>query len=253
MTWTTWRPQRPHAPWRAPHSRRSGLRWHIAVLATLAVAVTACTTEPVPTDDPAAPTQDDAAAEDDTSTADDVEGNEDAEATTDEPPPADEQPVASGDGTATATVGGESYELRIIHCFVDAVSPLVGEEVAFIMDGVPLDAPDDAVEPLRGLLSAEDIEELDEERMRELTQPVLAHGPLLSVARLADDGESDVMSLQFADGTVYQTDFGGFLEISGDGPGATVTGTAEATAVNIEDPDAEAADPGPISLEATCP
>lgn len=226
--------------------------WALRLLLALVVTTSACTTGPPPDQDaaPADAAADGGAAED--ADAEDAEDAEDAVAAEDEAPQEQKKEAATGDGTATATLGDAQYQFRVINCYEDVTSPLVGDNLPFLLEGVPPDAPEDLVDPLRGLLTADQIEELDLEGMQALLDPVLDHGPVLSVTRVEDDGASDLMSLQFEDGTIFQTDFGGFLDISGSGAGATVTGSAEAAAVNIDDVEAESAAPGTLSVEANC-
>ncbi|WP_417249461.1 hypothetical protein [Celeribacter sp.] len=86
-------------------------------------------------------------------------------------------------GTVTLTLNEQHYALQAFQCLRDYPSPVDADRtVAFALDAAATGVPDDLLNPLRGVPEGSD------DAMVALV-PVLAHGPILTIARYADGME----------------------------------------------------------------
>lgn len=154
--------------------------------------------------------------------------NTSAPTTTLAPPEASIEP-----GTATATVGDQTYDFVVIQCVSTAAEDSFFE---FQLDGVPAAAPQDAIERLLGEKG------VDDEVVANL-EAIVEFGPVLSITRLTDGGDQIVIT------DLSETDVvsapnpleGQFLDISTAVDPIAVTAIVPAVAT------------GEIILEARCP
>ena len=136
-------------------------------------------------------------------------------------------------GTATAMVGDQTYDFVVIQCVSTASEDSTFE---FQLDGVPVAAPQDAIERLLGEQGA------DDEVVANL-ESIVEFGPVLSITRLTDGGDQIVIT------DLSETDVvsapnpleGQFLDISTAVDPVAVTAIVPAVAT------------GEIVLEARCP
>lgn len=156
--------------------------------------------------------------------------------TTTEPEPDATAPPAGEAGTATVEVGGQRYEFRVIQCLRDRPGAFDDTVIEFTLDGVPVDTPQELVDPLLG--------EIDPDTdLLPLVEPVAEFGPLLSVSRFEDGGDYvvvyDLDTIEIASDPDPLAVDARFLDVP-DGDGATVSGVATAG-------------DGTLTLSATCP
>lgn len=156
--------------------------------------------------------------------------------TTTEPEPDATAPPGGASGTATVEVGGERYEFRVIQCLRDRPGAFDDTVIEFTLDGVPVDTPQELVEPLLG--------EIDPDTdLLPLVEPVAEFGPLLSVSRFEGGGDYvvvyDLAALEITSAPDPLAPDARFLEVP-DGDGVTVSGTTTAG-------------DGTLTLSATCP
>ena len=155
-------------------------------------------------------------------------------ATTD---PVTSVPAPSGAGIAVVDVGGDRYEFRVTQCLRDRPSAFGDTTIDMTLDGVPVDTPQELIDPLIGEIDP-DID------LFPLVEPVAAYGPLLSVSRF--DGGGDYVVVYDLDVVEITSDpdplspDSRFLDVPDGEAGITISG-------------ATTADGAPLMVSATCP
>ena len=155
-------------------------------------------------------------------------------ATTD---PVTSVPAPSGAGTAVVDVGGDRYEFRVTQCLRNRPSAFGDTTIDMTLDAVPVDAPQELIDPLLGEIDP-DVDLIP------LVEPVAGYGPLLSVSRFDGGGDYvvvyDLDTLEITSDPDPLSPDSRFLDVPDGEAGITISG-------------ATTADGAPLTVSATCP
>lgn len=146
-------------------------------------------------------------------------------------------PASDGSATAVVDIGGERFEFRVIQCLRDEPSVFGDQIIDMTLDGVPIDTPDELVEPLLGVMDPDT-------DMLPLLEPVLEYGPALTVSRFEGGGDYlvvyDLADIEYLSDPDPLAPDARFLDVPDGDSGITITG---ATTSGGE----------PVTVSATCP
>lgn len=146
-------------------------------------------------------------------------------------------PSPSGEATAVVEIDGERFEFLVIQCLRDQPSVFGDQIIEMTLDGVPVDTPDELIEPLLGVMDPDT-------DMLPLLEPVLEFGPALTVSRFEGGGDYvvvyDLADIEYLSDPDPLAAEARFLDVPDGDSGITVTG-------------ATTSDGSPVTVTATCP
>jgi hypothetical protein len=151
--------------------------------------------------------------------------------------PATTEPPTGAAGTAVVEVGGDRFEFRVTQCLRGRPSAFGDTIIDVTLDGVPVDTPQELIDPLLGEIDPE----LD---LFPLVEPVAEFGPLLSVSRFEGGGDYvvvyDLDVIEITSDPDPMSSDSRFLDVPDGETGITISGATTAGGA-------------PLTLSATCP